>query len=74
MAMYFVSIYRSTLLIGRFVFELFSDIRALFMAHKRYLSSSFAVMQEKVREIFQKEETLNRGRLSLSWGFAIWLY
>ncbi|KAH9781727.1 putative manganese-transporting ATPase PDR2 [Citrus sinensis] len=47
MAMYFVSIYRSTLLIGRFVFELFSDIRALFMAHKRYLSSSFAVMQEK---------------------------
>ncbi|KAH9781724.1 putative manganese-transporting ATPase PDR2 [Citrus sinensis] len=38
---------RSTLLIGRFVFELFSDIRALFMAHKRYLSSSFAVMQEK---------------------------
>lgn len=68
--MYFVSIYRSTLLIGRFVFELFSDMRALFMAHKRYLSSS-AVMQEKVREIFQKEETLNRGRLSLSWGSAI---
>lgn len=31
--MYFVSIYRSTLLIGRFVFELFSDIRALFKAH-----------------------------------------
>lgn len=52
--MYFVGIDRSTLLIGRFVLELFSDICALFMAHKIYLCSSFAVMQDKLNSNFPK--------------------